>query len=199
MMPFPSPAPGAGPVPPTRPHSVPDPTPHYRDVLWFPCRALCSLHRQRVSPTEGGAAGCRGPEAQLLQVHPQQRSGSERQAAAGAEEGPHVQHPGKQSGWNHSRGSPRGVGTPGWAEVCTDLLVAVAVAGVFEATVAMMDAGLGRESRTPSPAQPWTFPLFTTGTGMGKKNVAEPPEQSTENKMREGLLPCVPSWLQSTH
>lgn len=137
---------------------------------------------------ETGAAGCRGPEAQLLQVHQQQRSGSELQAAARAEEGPHVQYPGKQSGRDHSgdreRGSPRGAGTLGRAGVCTELLAAVAA--VFEATVATLEAGLGRQGRAPS--QPWTFPLFTAGTGTGKK-VTEPPGQSRENKMRAAPLP----------
>lgn len=141
--------PSAVSVPPTRPRSVPDPAPHYRRVLRFPCRALCSLHRRRVPPTAGGAAGCGGPEAQLLPVHLQQPSGSERRAAAGAEEGPHVRHPGKQSGWDHSGGPPAGLAPRGGLDVCTDLLAGVAA--VFEATVAMLDAGLGREGRTTSP------------------------------------------------
>lgn len=113
---------------------------------------------------EAGAAGCRGPEAQLLQVHPQQLSGSERQAAAGAEEAPHVQHPGKQSGWGSLGGAtlpgrgglPAGLVPRDGLNACTDLLAAVAA--VFEDTVAMLDAGLGREGHASDPGHSHYLP-----------------------------------------
>lgn len=92
-------------------------------------------------------------------------------------------------------GLPAGLAPRDGLEVCRDLLAAAAV---FGATVAMLDAGLGRESRSPSPALHIVTVYHGHWNGE-KKNVAEPPEQSTENKMREGLLSCVPPWLQSAH
>lgn len=79
---------------PARP--APDPAPRYRGVLQPPRRLL---RRRWVSPGEAGAAGRRGPEAQLLLVCPQQRPGAESHAAAGAGESPRTQH---GAPWKHS-------------------------------------------------------------------------------------------------
>lgn len=175
----PSPAPIPVPVPadcpiPKRP--TPDPAPRYRGVLQPPRRARSPLHRRWVPPREAGAAGCRGPGAQLLLMHPQQRPGAESHAAAGAGEAPHAWH---AAPWKAQRGGGH-LGVP-----------------------PCQGRGLGRVHR---PARRWlrclkppllrwhgrgrvaaplTLAIATVyhGHWKGGKNVAWPPEQSTEYKM----------------
>lgn len=60
---------------------------------------------------------------------------------------------------DRERGSPAGLAPRDGLQVCTDLLAVVTVvAAVFEATVAMLDAGQGREGRTSSPGHSHCLP-----------------------------------------
>lgn len=146
-MPFPSPALSLSPLPvPVLCQTQLHTTGVSCGFLAVPCAPSTG---EGSPPRREELLGAAGPRHSFSRCTCSSRRDLNAERQRGQRNGPMSDTLGSRAGGITRGGPPAGLAPRGGLDVCTDLLAVVAA--VFEATVAMLDAGPGREGRTTSP------------------------------------------------